>query len=225
MERSTADSIVTRQRELGQAQVVHGLANRDKEILRIPLNLSVERSIDNPLRIGFPFRCLFFETSNNPSANFFLRPTSNDSSQSSMKVSYRDAWSINGQVPQAFLHWPAQPGVTGEIVVLTDSEIRSGSQISLTAGGFSISDGATVQTIPAVTVGVASSQILAQDYSRKCVTIQNLGSASIYIGDSTVTVATGVRVQPGESVPWRNTSELWAISSAAGQDVRLMKEA
>lgn len=229
MDRSTADALVTRQRELGQAQVVHGMANRDKEILRIPLDLSVERTIDKPFRIGFPFRCLFFETANSPAGYFFLRPTSDDSSQSHVRVNYRDSWSISGQVPQAFLHWPAQPGVKAELVLFTDSDFRSGSQISITAGGVAVSEGASASLLTPLTLAAATAtEILPQDILRKVGVIENATGGVLFIGaDNTVTdsgATEGMSVLPGDRIIWRNTGALWAYSVAGGKVKRFREE-
>ncbi|MBX2986490.1 MAG: hypothetical protein KF802_01205 [Bdellovibrionaceae bacterium] len=225
MDYNTAKALVDRQRELSQAEVIHGLTNREQMFQRVTLDLSVARSENNPYRIGFPFSCVFFETSSRPDAFFYLKPSSRDSQQPHLKMSYRDSWSVAGKVPEAFLHWPAQTGAKVELVVMIDSDMRSGSQISLTAGGVSISDGSTVETLAAVTVGIAASQIVPQDLLRKGVLIQNLGAEDIFLGDVSVTIASGIRLSSGESFQFKNQAALYGISGTAGQNVRLMKEA
>lgn len=77
------------------------------------------------------------------------------------------------------------------------------------------------------TVGVAASELAAVPLTdRTRVLIQNNGSKSIYIGEAnTVTTANGICIPRGASMelPYGESANMWAISSAAGQDVRILE--
>jgi hypothetical protein len=77
----------------------------------------------------------------------------------------------------------------------------------------------------AAVVGVATSQILAANGSRKQVTIQNLGTVAVYISYGTpATLATGYQIPSGGSyIENVYTGAINAISSLAAQDVRIVE--
>ena len=78
----------------------------------------------------------------------------------------------------------------------------------------------------AVSVGTSATDLAATDLAnRKRILVQNLGSKKVYIGDASVTTASGIELFAGGSIeldigPGIN---LHAISGTAGQDVRVME--
>lgn len=77
----------------------------------------------------------------------------------------------------------------------------------------------------AVAVGIAATQIVAANTSRRSVLVQNKGAASVYVGPAnTVTTATGIEVASGGSLTFTCASALFGISGTAGQDVRYLDE-
>lgn len=77
-------------------------------------------------------------------------------------------------------------------------------------------------TAVAQTVGVAAASLVAARASRVSVLIYNNGTATIYVGPSGVTVASGVPIVVGGSLEERDyTGAIFAISGTAGQDVRV----
>lgn len=78
----------------------------------------------------------------------------------------------------------------------------------------------------AAVVGIAAAVLVAQNLTRKSLVIQNLGTSDIFIGGAGVTVANGLRIKGngGEFVVDKSTAAIYAISAAAGQDVRLFEE-
>jgi len=78
----------------------------------------------------------------------------------------------------------------------------------------------------AVSVGTSAIALPASSLSaRKRILIENIGTRPIFIGDSAVTASSGVRVSVGAT--WEcelgPDAVLYAISSAAGQDVRVLE--
>ena len=83
-----------------------------------------------------------------------------------------------------------------------------------TAGGGTGSFGAT-------TVGTSFVEVIAANASRTGWTIQNNGTAPIYIGSTdAVTVSNGLKIVAGGTYGEDSQGSVYAISGTAGQDVR-----
>jgi predicted phage tail protein len=92
---------------------------------------------------------------------------------------------------------------------------------SLSISGTVKTSGGATRTHGASTVGVAASQLIAQNNDRTGWLVTNNGTATIYIGsDNTVTTANGTPVLAGATIGGDDTDEVWAISGTAGQDAR-----
>jgi hypothetical protein len=78
----------------------------------------------------------------------------------------------------------------------------------------------------AVTVGTSATVLPATTLSdRDSILVYNNGTATIYIGGSGVTTASGIPVEPGAS--WSDDlgeTAVYAISGTAGQNVRVLEE-
>lgn len=84
----------------------------------------------------------------------------------------------------------------------------------------------TVTQLAPVAVGVAAAQLCALDLLRRELRIWNDGPADVFVGGPDVTAAGGaVRIAPGGM--WIEATaavaELWAVSLAAGNTVRLQE--
>lgn len=81
----------------------------------------------------------------------------------------------------------------------------------------------------AALVGTSAVELASSPLAnRKKIIVQNNGSKDIFLGGAnTVTVSSGIRVPRGASfeLDWGPNVDLWAISGAAGQDVRVMEVA
>lgn len=78
------------------------------------------------------------------------------------------------------------------------------------------------------TVGTSAVELAATPLTnRKKIVIQNNGSKAIYIGATGVTTATGICIPKGASYSedWGPNVDIFAISSTAGQNVRVMEVA
>lgn len=80
--------------------------------------------------------------------------------------------------------------------------------------------------VAALTVG--TSEVLlavgaATRPGRRRLRVYNLGAAVIYVGPTGVTTGTGYPVEVGDGVTWDSPDDLYAISAAAGNDVRVME--
>lgn len=229
MDRSIADALIARQRELGQAEIVHGKETQDQGFVRIPLNLSAAKLENDPYRIGFPFRAIYFQKANSSNAMIRLSLTGYDSRHDLADLEIGDVFDIGEKIPQAFLSWDAQPGVTGHLLVFTNSSFRPGKTRSVNAGGISVNEGSIAELLAPV-VGTAgnASELLPQDDNRKVGTLVNDSGNDIYLGgDNTVTDAgatKGIIWPAGEKMNWNNTAALWGYFVASGNVIRMRQE-
>jgi hypothetical protein len=93
-----------------------------------------------------------------------------------------------------------------------------------------VNNGSNIGSLPTpVSVGLTAAALLASQLpGRRTILIQNNSKKPIYIGsDNTVTAATGIVLQGGADMPMDIGQDivLWAIGSAAGQDVRVFETA
>ena len=76
------------------------------------------------------------------------------------------------------------------------------------------------------TVGTTQVELAASPLAgRTRILVQNNGTRAIYVGPTGVTTANGIRIPRRSSMelPWGEDIDLFAISAAAGQDVRVME--
>lgn len=121
------------------------------------------------------------------------------------------------------LRWKAQPLRRAILFVSPNSTLLADTPNPKQL----VSSSVGTTAIPtAVSVGAVATQIAAANTGRQSVLVTNNGTDPIYIGNAGVTVATGTPVQPGGSLTINQTSAaIYAISSVAGQDVRVLTEA
>lgn len=226
MQNSEAKALVGRAQEKDLAYVSRNSTERPQSIQKIVLDLSTARPRENSQIINFQFKALAVEASTDPSVKIWMLPNTREDVQSPVLVGLKDAWIVDYPVAKAFLFWDAQPGKSITINFYADSQFRSGSQISVTSGGVSVSEGSTVSAIQAVTLVAATAGIIApQDFNRKLSYLENKTGGIVYLGgDNTVNNAgatEGIIWNPGEKLQWRNTAALYGYSVGGGKVSRL----
>ncbi|KYG65268.1 hypothetical protein AZI87_11985 [Bdellovibrio bacteriovorus] len=219
------DMLVSDMKARKAAAVSDNELNRQNQGFRVKIDLSAARAENNPLAVDFPFKSVFVENATDASVQVYLRATSKEDHQTAFLFKMRDSWTIEYQVPRAYLHWAAQPGKTATLVFFPDSEFRSGSQLSVTSGGVSVSDGSVVNTPVSVTLaaGVAA-VIVPQNLDRKVALIENKTGSDIWIGGPAVSNAganEGIRIASGERLEYRNTGDLYGYSVGGGKVTRV----
>lgn len=205
-------------------------ANSEKTVQghKVVLDLSVARDINNPYEVLFPFRSVFVEQASDANTFFYLKPSNREDMQKPFRMGLKDSWALPYQIPKCFLHWNAQPGKTAELVFFADAEFRSGSQISVTSGGISITEGSTVIGPTQVILAAGVAAIIApQVLTRKIATIQNKSGGDLFIGGASVTatgVTEGIKIASGDVIEWRNTGALYGFSVSGGNIHRIEEE-
>ena len=215
--------IIERLDEPRRAQIAVDKADRPANIIRLNINLNEDYTEISPRKIGYAFRSIYVEHCDNPSAKIKVKPITNEAHQSYFSMGYKDSWSVDRAIPDAFLFWEQQVGwIT--LILFIDSEFNSGSQVSLTAGGLSISEGATAAHSNLNMSPNVATEILPQNLFRKTATIVNDTGNDIFLGsDLTVNASSnkGIPVANGDSVKWRNTAQLFGFSTGGGKIIIL----
>jgi hypothetical protein len=76
----------------------------------------------------------------------------------------------------------------------------------------------------AAIIGTSAVLISAERSTRRSILIQNNSTYDIYIGDSSVTTSTGVRLRPGADITIYGKGAIYGISATAGCNVRYLEE-
>nr|BFD59654.1 hypothetical protein CKG001_17610 [Bdellovibrio sp. CKG001] len=223
-----AKTLVENSQDLAQASIQVQAAQRPQNVFRVVLDLSKERSEDDPYSVLKHFKSVLFESSTDQKAEIFMRPISKSQEQDYFALRYRDSWAVSTVVANAHFHWSKQPGVKVTLVFFSDAEFRSGSQMSITSGGVSINEGSSVSGPLHVNLaaGVAA-EIAPQDFFRKVAVIQNKTGADLFLGaNNTVNATTneGLKVPPDGFFEWRNTGALYGFSSGGGKVSRIEEQ-
>jgi hypothetical protein len=129
---------------------------------------------------------------------------------------------LRGLVKWAFERMPASLGQKTKaaslpVVIASDQgALQVTTEVFTTGAQSAITIGTSALLLPAAPLA-----------SRKVLHVQNRGPASIYVGPTSgVTTANGTEVEAGASLEWDHGEvSLYAISSSAGNDVRLIERA
>lgn len=130
---------------------------------------------------------------------------------------------VRQTVPIISFDWTAQPGVTAYILIAANDDVVVQSpparQMVTQAMGSAVS-------ALAVTVGTVATVLAASSTTRQKASVRNNSTtATLYLGDATVTTATGFPLGPGEGFTFEGTTAaIYGIASAAGTDARVMVE-
>ncbi len=221
-----AADVLRHLRELTKAQIFVSNTQKPFGVQKIRYDLSQEKLETSPQELKLPFKSFYVEQASSPNAKLFIKLGDRDDGQSAVGVVVKDSWKTDQPVAQAFLHWPQQPGEWIEIVFFVDSEFISGTQLSVTAGGISVSDGSSASAPLAVTLAAATATIIAPALlTRKVATLQNKTGASLYVGgNNTVTNAgatEGLEIPNGGIFKWRNSAVLYGYSVPGGKVTRI----
>jgi len=124
------------------------------------------------------------------------------------------------------LTWAIQPGYTGIFAICWSDDPNDLDIYAPPARQLVTSSAGTALGTQQTTVGVAAAVLVAGSSTRQSVTVRNRGTATVYLGGSTVTALNGFALDPGESFTFQGTTAaIWAIASAAATPVHTIQEA
>lgn len=218
MNQNITQNLVERNRELGQAYIQQNAIQRPQTVQKIVLALDAAKSADLPYEINFPFRSVFVEDASDSSTRIFMRPNTREDVQSFFALGRKDSWSVDQPISKAFLHWDAQAGKSITLVLFTEAEFKSGTQISATSGGVAIVNGSSIAQSNNTTYTInATFLLLPSDLDRKVATIGNYTDQSLFLGGASVddSANKGIELVPGATIEWRNTAALYAFQKTA----------
>lgn len=214
---SIISNVLEREFEVDRAAIADGSNSPPLDIMVVDIDLTTARTIENPYTIGFPFKSVFVRNATDSSVSIKLRPWSSDSLQGDITLKNNDSFLFGLSVARAFLSWGAQSGKTIQLIFSLRGEFRSGSQVSSTSGGVSISRGSAQSTSTFTFTAATATQIFSSNTTRKLGTWVNETGATVWIGPSTVTNSgstKGVPVAPGQTLQWENSASLYGYSVA-----------
>lgn len=212
-----ADSILAASSDKKRAELFRSNTQRPNAVQPLVLDLSTARDSSNPLKVSFGYRSLYVQDATDIYAEVSIFPVRE--SLSSFKMRKNDAWITDQMAAESYLTWEAQSGKTMTLVFFTDSQFMSGSQISVTGGGVSITNGSTFSQSLVALVAATATQIVAVDSTRKNLTIQNLTGSDIWLGPAAVSntgATTGFKLSAGATTEWKNTAALYGFSVGGG---------
>jgi hypothetical protein len=205
--------------------------NEDREVLRKVVLSSaqlgtarLEENTSGWFKIPFEFKSVRVQAASGADVYVELVVGKNILGRSSARLRLNDTIDL-GYLRQGWLWWPAQSGESMEIIFGVDINFRQGSQISQSSGGVTISEGTDLETVAVATVTSTAAALVATDTTRVVSTIQNNGGVDIFLGDSTVTALTGIKLAPGGIYDHKNADALYAITSGASNtDIRILNQ-
>ena len=187
---------------------------------RIVLDLTTARVEGDPFRIGFPITGLHVEsaTSSSTKVKMSLNAPTIDQIRNYKEIKLNDVMQFDKPISGASITWAAQSGQTMTIVVFVDVKFASGSQVSVTSGGVSITEGDAWSHDAAIACnGSTATELLNANTNRKLGVIQNDSAYKLYLGStSAVTSTTGLLVEPGQTFETRYTGDVWGIYETGG---------
>ena len=107
--------------------------------------LDTARNEGNAERINFPFTGVYIPraTDSNVEINLSLDGGDSRSISEALPLRNKDNYTFDETVAAAFLTWASQPGKTITIFFLTEGRFGSGSILSVSAGGVSVTEGSS----------------------------------------------------------------------------------
>ena len=211
------------------AEIRRNSDGNNVRILRMTLDLTTARTAQNPYPIGFAFSSVRVETATDSSTfvNISFGSPSVIQTDNYCKLIINDAINLDDTINSANLVWTAQSGKSITLIFFLDTHFQSGSQLSLTAGGISVSEGSAFSTAVVSLTAATATQIFASNTSRKVSQFYNDSGASIWVGGSSVSSSgsnKGFEILPGEKFFWRNTAALYGYSVAGYATLATLEE-
>ena len=223
MTEETAREILSSLRDRRDAQLFINKTNTPFVTQKLVIPLSTARNEADPYSIRIPFRSFWIQDATDVNVTINIRLLTRDSYSGSFTVRKNDAYSHDDMCTEIHLDWAAQAAKTITVILFTQGEFRSGSQLSITGGGVYTSEGTSFTDGPVTIAAAAATIVFAQDSTRVLGKLQNILGTSIWVGDSAVTNAgasIGEEIPAGGSFEWKNTAALYAYNVAGGDIFR-----
>lgn len=220
------------QRDQQNAELERSIADRPFAMQKITITASDFATANSgaPLEIRIPFRSVFVSaaTDSTVKVKLALHEASTLQLDNALILGQRDAMKFPSMIARAFLYWDAQVGKSLDLYFFTDGEFSSGSMISNTNGGVSISEGSSITSLTPASITTTPAVCLAQDVTRNTAILQNRGAVSVYVGgpevDSPSGTHIGIELVPMATYIHKNTGALWACTQSSTATLSIVVE-
>lgn len=211
---------IIRDELVGQAaQIYDADTGSGFQFQAVEIDLSIAQSKEDPYKISFPFKSFVVLKGTDNTVELNVIFNTNGTGITPIPVRNNTAINSDRMFSEANLSWSAQSGKKVTVLVCLNARYESGSFTN--DGTVSVERAsALVLSNPAIAVG--TNLLLAENPSRKKVTIQNKGLQSIYLGPIGVTASgatAGLELVVGADVSFEVTSNIYiyaANTSIAG---------
>lgn len=203
--------------------------------LRMVLPLDVAATAQNPFPVSNPFNGFYVESTSDSTVSINLSLTSPESQNmlNYTALKQNDSANFDEPIRAAYLTWASQPGKSLTIIFYLGIGFRPGTLNVSTSGGVSIGTGSGMTPAVSVLVTNAATALLTADASRKKATLQNLGTAPVFISGTNAVVGaaggagvlTGIQLLPGATYEWMNTGTCFGITDSGSSIISINKEA
>lgn len=220
----SSSAILNKAQQVDKANVFRSNTQHPFSIQSVTLALDTAQLIGTPYKLNFPFKSLYVVAATDTATTVSMQPSTVDSYQSSVPLKLNDAMNFDAAQSNCVITWTAQSGKSITLVFFVDASFRSGSQVTTFAGGLAIQEGSAFTTAVVALVANTATSVAAALGTRKVATIQNNTGANVWFGGSSVSntgANTGIMVAPGNSLVWKNTAQLFALSVAGGNVVNM----
>lgn len=216
------------------AEIRRSSDQRPRVSLRLQVDLSTARTVNNPYIVNAPFNSFYVESglsagvsSVAPIANIhFGDSTENYNMGQSTTIDVKSTGYFDTTQKGCALTWAAQANASLVIVFFIGARFDPGRKIVTLSAPVSITGGANIFTATLGALGTSASLAVTNAAAVQLCPI-NLNrtafnfftSQRIWVGDSAVAASRGTRVEPNSIFVHDNTGALWAIADAAAATV------
>ncbi len=216
-----AKTILGAERNRDNAAIYDALANPDAQFTTEIFPLDEAATTANPKALNYPISALYVASATDANVEVQFRPNQNRGAAGYCPLTLKDSMNFESPVAKGTLTWAAQAGKSITIIFFFNAEFRSGSYVSSTQGGVTITDGTAIGSITQVVLAGTTATIIAPaDATRKKTTLQNKTGADLYIGGANIgavgSAAEGIKVAADSIFYWSNTSALYGWSVGGG---------
>lgn len=227
--KETVDAVLQGAEALDRASLFEGSTQAPFRFQKITINMNPSKTEEDPYIVNIPFKSVYVEFCEQPSATIFLKPNTRDSFQSSIQLRLGTTLSFNKPITKCYLWWNKIAGIETDppqkvtLVFCTDGQIENSNSLIQLANFGQIANYAL--TLPATTATIVAGNWFdsqnAGGNPRKIMIYNDTGGV-IYLGaDTTVTNANGFPIPDGGYFEHINLAALYAYSVAGG-DVRVL---
>lgn len=126
MSTEEARAIVLQAQNVFDASIADQQRSSPKEIQSYPIDLSIERTRANAIKVSFPFKSLLVEQASDINTFVYVVPISNESGNDPLRMGLRDVYKSEFGFRECYIYWDAQPTKSVLLKFFVRSNIENG---------------------------------------------------------------------------------------------------